>query len=78
MGASYSMAEAVRAVFDKWPVGHEFYGTELKAGVVRMCPKARHMYHESLLRRLRESRHPHFVCIDVQRSLYRKVSKYKG
>ena len=31
MGTSYSMAEAVRIVFDKWPVGHEFYGTDTVA-----------------------------------------------
>ena len=73
----YSMAEAVRVIFDKYPVGHEFYGTELKADVVRICPKARYMYHESLLRRLRESRRPQFVCLDVQRSFYRKVGEYK-
>jgi len=77
MRTNYSMAEAVRIVFDKYPVGHEFHGTELKADVVRICPKARYMYHESLLRRLRESRRAQFVCLNVQRSFYKKVSEYK-
>ena len=68
-----SMSEAVRMVIDKYPVGHEFHGNELKRDVVRIYPLARHMYVDTILRRARHSRRSSFIAKNSNKSLYQKV-----
>jgi hypothetical protein len=70
-----SMSEAVRVVFDQYPKGHEFYGSELKRDVVKIYPKAKFMYPDSLLRKMRYWRHGRYKCLNIMKSLYRKVAK---
>ena len=68
-----SMSEAVRMVIDKYPVGHEFHGNELKRDVVRIYPLARYMYVDTLQRRMRRWRRDQVQCINKPKSLYKKV-----
>jgi len=70
-----SMSEAVRIVLDKYEVGMEFHGNELKRDVTRIYPDARYCYVDSCLRKLREFKRKQILCISRDKSLYKKVCK---
>ena len=68
-----SMAEAVRQVIDRMEVGTQFHGNELKNMVVRIFPKARYMYVDTIQRAMRKWRRDKVKCICNHKSLYEVV-----
>ena len=77
MSEIVSMSEAVRVVIDRYPVGFEFHGNQLHRDVVRSYPKARNMYVDTILRRMRQWRRGQIKCIQPLKSLYMKVELEK-
>ena len=69
-----SMSDAVKVVIDNYPVGHEFYGNELKDDVVRIYPEAEHCYVDTVLKMARRHRRESYISIDRNNSLYKKVA----
>ena len=70
-----SMCEAVKAVIDRYPIGLEFHGNELKRDVVNRYPQARYCYVDSCLRQMRKFRRMQIKCINRDKSKYKKVCK---
>jgi hypothetical protein len=68
------MSAAVREVIDAYPVGHEFYGNQLKDDVVRIYPEAKDMYPDTILRMARRHRRYAFCVVSQNDSLYRKIA----
>jgi hypothetical protein len=69
-----SMSAAVREVIDAYPVGHEFYGNQLKDDVVRIYPEAVNMYPDTILRMARRHRRYAFCVVSQNDSLYKKTA----
>jgi hypothetical protein len=69
-----SMSAAVRQVIDDYPVGHQFFGNELKDDVVRVYPDAINMFPDTILRMARRHRREYFHTIDHNRSLYERLN----
>jgi hypothetical protein len=68
-----SMSAAVIVVIDAYPVGHRFFGNELKDDVVKNYPDAVNMYPDTILRMARRHRRYAFRVVDQNNSLYEKV-----
>jgi hypothetical protein len=71
-----SMSEAVRTLFEKYPMNHEFGLWDLKRDVFRMCPKTKFTHADTISRRLREFRYGRgfkIACIDANNSRYKKI-----
>jgi len=68
-----SMSAAVKIVIDDYPLGHEFYGNELKDDVVRIYPDAKYMYPDTILKMARRHRRDSYISIDRNNSLYKRV-----
>jgi hypothetical protein len=69
-----SMSEAVQIVIDNYPVGHQFFGNQLKDDVVRIYPEAMHQYPDTILRMARRHRRDAFRTVNHNASLYEKVA----
>lgn len=69
-----TIASAVRKVIDDMPVGTEFSGYELRERVLKIIPQANHAYVETFLKSIRKYRRRQVVCINNNRSIYKKVS----
>ncbi len=73
---SKSMSEAVRDVFDSYPMGHEFGLWDLKKDVAKRYPPAKKNHGDTISRRLREFRIRNgyeILCIDPSKARYKKV-----
>jgi len=68
-----SMSAAVKIVIDNYPIGHEFYGNELKDDVVKIYPDAVNMYPDTILKMARRHRRDSYISIDRNNSLYQRV-----
>jgi len=68
-----SMSAAVKVVIDEYPIGHEFYGNELKNDVVYIYPDAVNMYPDTILKMARRHRRDSYISIDRNNSLYKRV-----
>ena len=68
-----TITEAVIQVIDRYPVGHQFHGNQLKNDAVRLCPSARFAYVDSFLRMARRHRRAAFRPINHNKSLYERV-----
>jgi hypothetical protein len=68
-----SMSAAVKTVIDNYPLGHEFYGNQLKDDVVEIYPDAINMYPDTILKMARRHRRDSYVCIERNDSLYKRV-----
>lgn len=68
-----SMSDAVKEVIDDYPIGHEFFGNELKDDVVRIYPGAMNMYPDTILKMARRHRRDSYISIDRNNSLYMRV-----
>ena len=67
-----TMSEAVIAVIDGYPTGHQFFGNQLKDDVVRIFPKAKETYTDTMLRMARRHRREAFKPVNHNSSLYEK------
>jgi hypothetical protein len=67
------MSDAVIEVIDRYPVGHQFHGNELKDDVVRIYPESQHQYVDTILRMARRHRRGAFRVVDRNNSLYEKM-----
>ena len=72
MSKPESMSAAVIRVIDEYPVGHQFYGNQLKDDVVKIFPDARNMYPDTLLRMARRHRRGAYRVVNRNESLYEK------
>lgn len=73
---SNSMAEAVRDVFDMYPMDYEFGLWDLKRDVERRYPPAKKNHGDTVSRRLRENRVRNgyeILCVNPHKSRYKKV-----
>lgn len=68
-----SMSAAVKVVIDNYPLGHKFFGNELKDDVVRIYPDAVNMYPDTILKMARRHRRDSYISIDHNNSLYQRV-----
>jgi len=71
-----SMSEAVRVLFERYPLEHEFGLWDLKHDVVRLYPPAGVMHGDTISRRLREFRYGNgweIICINPNKSRYKKI-----
>jgi len=68
-----SMSAAVKVVIDGYPIGHEFYGNELKEDVVFIYPDAVNMYPDTILKMARRHRRDSYISINRNNSLYKRV-----
>jgi len=74
IGSVYkSLAQAVRAVIDRYKVGHEFSGWDLHRDVVKVYPMAKFTFPDTILRRMRHWRRVQIKCIKPENSIYKKV-----
>jgi len=74
-----SMSEAVRHLLGKYPIGYEFGLWDLKRDVFRIYPPSKFNHADTVSRRLREFRYGNgweIVCINPNKSLYKKI-KFK-
>jgi len=73
---SESMSAAVRELFEKYPMNHEFSLWDLKRAVWKLHPKSKYSHGETFSRRLRQFRYGRgfaIVCIEPLKSKYKKV-----
>ena len=71
------IAEAVRVIAAKYPIGHEFTMTQFINDVKRAYPWLKHKIFTSFDRRLREIKvngKRSFPCINKPKSLYKKIA----
>jgi hypothetical protein len=68
-----SMSAAVKIVIDEYPIGHEFFGNELKDDVVYIYADAVNMYPDTILKMARRHRRDSYISIDRNNSLYKRV-----
>jgi len=68
-----SISDAVKVVIDSYPIGHEFYGNELKNDAVSLYPKSAYAYVDTFLKMARRHRRDSYICIDRNNSLYKRV-----
>ena len=68
-----SMSAAVCEIIDKYPSGHRYHGNQLHSDVVRIYPKAKNMFPDTLLRMARRHRRNSFISVDHNKSLYEKL-----
>jgi len=73
-----SMTQVLIHVFDQLPDNIEFSGWQLKNMVVKAYPEARHIFPDTILRRLRHCRRWQFIAIDPNKSKYRKIKPVFG
>jgi len=72
-----SMSEAVRVLFERYPLEHEFGLWDLKRDVVKLYPPAGVTHGDTISRRLREYRYGNgfqIICIKPDKARYKKVS----
>jgi hypothetical protein len=70
------MSEAVRMLMEKYPDDHEFGLWDLKNDVFRLYPPSKHTHADTVSRRLREFRRGkgyEIVCINPNKSRYKKI-----
>ncbi len=73
---SNSMSEAVRDVFDMYPMDYEFGLWDLKKDVAKRYPPSKKNHADTVSRRLRENRVRNgyeILCINPHKSRYKKV-----
>jgi len=73
-----SMSGAVREVLGKYPIDHEFGLWDLKRDVFKLYPPSKNNHADTVSRRLREFRHGRgymIICINPNRSIYKKVCR---
>jgi len=71
-----SMSAAVRELVDKYPMNYEFGLWDLKRDVLRLYPPSKFNHADTVSRRLREFRHGRgfdIICINPNKSRYKKV-----
>ena len=68
-----SMAETVRLVINNYPAGHRYHGNELHADVVKLYPKAKSIYVDTVQRAMRRYCKHQYKTVDHNRSLYERV-----
>ena len=71
-----SMSDAVRRLVDMYPMDYEFGLWDLKRDVQRLYPPSKYNHADTVSRRLREYRHGkdyEILCINPNRSRYKKV-----
>jgi len=68
-----SISTAVKFVIDNYPIGHEFYGNELKEAAVKIYPDSQYAYVDTFLKMARRHRRDSYICIDRNNSLYKRV-----
>jgi hypothetical protein len=73
MNKPETMSAAVMAVIDGYPVGHQFFGNQLKDDVVRIHPESKDQYPDTILRMARRHRREAFRVVDRNNSLYEKI-----
>jgi hypothetical protein len=73
MNEPETMSAAVCEIIDRYPVGHQFHGNELRDDVVRIYPESQHQYVDTILRMARRHRRGAFRVVDRNNSLYEKV-----
>jgi len=68
-----SISATIKTVIDSYPLGHTFYGNELKDDVVRIYPESQYAYVDTFLKMARRHRRDSYICIDRNNSLYKRV-----
>jgi len=68
-----TISEVVKRVIDAYPIGHEFYGNELKDDVVKLYPESQYAYVDTFLKMARRHRRDSYISIDRNNSLYKRV-----
>ena len=68
-----TITAAVSAVIDKYPVGHQFHGNQLKSDAVKLYPACKYAYPDTFLRMARRHRREAFRAVNRNKSLYEKV-----
>ena len=74
-----SMSEAVRISLEKYPIDYEFGLWDLKKDVFRLFPPSKNNHADTVSRRLREYRHGkefEILCVNPNKSRYKKVKLY--
>ena len=71
-----TMSNAVMEVIDNYPIGHQFYGNQLKDDVVRIFPESKDDYVDSMLRMMRRHRSDAYRTVNHNRSLYERVKSF--
>jgi hypothetical protein len=75
-----SMNSATKETLDKFPMDYDFNLHDLISEVIRLHPPSKYSFGETFGRRLRGNRHGEdydIVCIDPNRSRYKKVEREK-
>jgi hypothetical protein len=68
-----NMTEAVIAVIDSYPEGHQFHGNELHNDVTSLFPKAKNMYTDTVMRMMRRHCSAQYKTVDQNKSLYERI-----
>jgi hypothetical protein len=71
-----SMSEAVKMLFEKYCIDHEFGLWDLKGDVFRLYPPSKFSHADTVSRRLREFRRGkdyEIICINPNKSRYKKI-----
>jgi hypothetical protein len=76
-----SMSKAVKVTLERYPKNHEFGLWDLKRDIFRLYPPSRRSHADTVSRRLREYRYGkgfQIICINPNKSRYKKVAIGKG
>lgn len=72
-----TITSTVLEVFDGLKVEEEFSGYDLKRWITRRNPACEYTYIETYLKILRAKRREQYICINHQKSIYRKIKGVK-
>jgi hypothetical protein len=68
-----TVRKAVLLAIMSYKEGERFHGTDLKKKVVKLLPRKRNCYVDTILRTAREVARDKYKCVNIHRSLYERI-----